>query len=250
MGEVTRLVDYVRGGNQRDSYNEADVEEVPCPLCGAVERATLYVERAILGIVRCRRCTLIYVSPRLRNPEQVYWGDADKYEEEARLFVSEHGRRYFETLMGTSYQSVGCSRLGTPPVFPAPLARVRPFTLVSCSGLIPLKRVELVAEALSHVTSDVRWIHIGESRSRDGGGDLCRTPGPRERGAARWPSQSGGAGPLCYPAPLSVSQLEPVGRAPAVYDRGHVRRNHGDEYRCERSPRDRLPRVQRGAVAA
>jgi glycosyltransferase involved in cell wall biosynthesis len=82
------------------------------------------------------------------------------------LFVSEHGRRYFETLMGRSYPSVGCSRLGTPPVSPAPLARVRPFTLVSCSGLIPLKRVELIAEALSHVSSDVRWIHIGEGPSR------------------------------------------------------------------------------------
>lgn len=82
------------------------------------------------------------------------------------LFVSEHGRRYFETFMGRSYPSVGCSRLGTPPVSAAPLARVRPFTLVSCSGLIPLKRVELIAEALSHVTSDVRWIHIGEGPSR------------------------------------------------------------------------------------
>jgi len=81
------------------------------------------------------------------------------------LFVSEHGRRYFETLMGKSYPSVGSSRLGTPPVSPAPLARVRPFTLVSCSSLIPRKRVELIAEALSHVTSAVRWIHIGEGPS-------------------------------------------------------------------------------------
>lgn len=94
MDEVTRLVDYVRGGNQRDFYNEADVEEVPCPLCGAVERATLYVERAVLGIVRCRRCTLIYVSPRLRNPEQIYWGDADKYEEEARLIFEGRARHH------------------------------------------------------------------------------------------------------------------------------------------------------------
>jgi glycosyltransferase involved in cell wall biosynthesis len=82
------------------------------------------------------------------------------------LFVSEHGRRYFETLMGRSYPSVGCSRLGTPPVSPVPLARVRPFTLLSCSGLIPRKRVELIAEALNHVTADVRWIHIGEGPSR------------------------------------------------------------------------------------
>ena len=82
------------------------------------------------------------------------------------LFVSDHGRQYFETLMGRSYPSVGCSRLGTPPVSPVPLARVRPFTLVSCSGLTPVKRVELIAEALSRVTSAVRWIHIGEGPSR------------------------------------------------------------------------------------
>jgi glycosyltransferase involved in cell wall biosynthesis len=82
------------------------------------------------------------------------------------LFVSEHGRRYFETLMGRSYPSVGCSWLGVPPVSPAPLARVRPFTLLSCSALIPRKRVELIAEALNHVTSDVRWIHVGEGPSR------------------------------------------------------------------------------------
>src|SRR5262249_40048030 len=53
------------------------------------------------------------------------------------LFVSEHGRRYFETLMGRSYPSVGRSRLGTSPVSPAPIARFRPFILVSCGGLIP-----------------------------------------------------------------------------------------------------------------
>jgi glycosyltransferase involved in cell wall biosynthesis len=82
------------------------------------------------------------------------------------LFACEYGRRYFEALMGRSYPSVGCSRLGTAGVSPAPLARVHPFTLVSCSRLIPLKRVELIAEALSQVTSAVRWIHIGEGPSR------------------------------------------------------------------------------------
>jgi colanic acid/amylovoran biosynthesis glycosyltransferase len=89
------------------------------------------------------------------------------------LFVSEHGRRYFETLMGRSYPSVGCSRLGTPQVSTAPLACVRPFTLLSCSRLIPRKRVELIAEALSHVTSEIRWIHIGEGPSRGAVEAVC-----------------------------------------------------------------------------
>jgi glycosyltransferase involved in cell wall biosynthesis len=81
------------------------------------------------------------------------------------LFVSEHGRRYFERLMGRSYPSVERSRLGTPLLSPVPVARLHPFTLVSCSALIPRKRVELIAQALRLVTSDVRWIHIGEGPS-------------------------------------------------------------------------------------
>jgi len=83
------------------------------------------------------------------------------------LFVSEHGRAYFEAQMGRrSYPSVGVSRLGTPPVTPVPLARLRPFTLVSCSSMIPVKRVELIAKALEHTASNVRWIHIGEGPTR------------------------------------------------------------------------------------
>jgi len=67
------------------------------------------------------------------------------------LFVSEHGRRRFEALLGRSYPSVGVARLGTPPAAPGSRARLRPFTVVSCSALIPLKRVELVAGALARV---------------------------------------------------------------------------------------------------
>jgi len=36
------------------------------------------------------------------------------------------------------------------------------FTLVSCSNLIPLKRVHLIIEILKNVTIDLHWIHFGE----------------------------------------------------------------------------------------
>jgi SAM-dependent methyltransferase len=82
MGEAGLV--YERGGKQRDVYDAGDVEAVPCPLCEADDAERLYTERAVLCIVRCRACQLIYVSPRLKNPEQVYWGDAEKYMNEAR----------------------------------------------------------------------------------------------------------------------------------------------------------------------
>lgn len=36
------------------------------------------------------------------------------------------------------------------------------FTLVSCSNIIPIKRVRLIAQALTHVNVPVRWVHFGE----------------------------------------------------------------------------------------
>ena len=79
-------MDYERGGRQQAVYGREDVEDVAaCPLCDSTARERLYTERGVLGIVRCTSCSLIYVSPRLRHPEEVYWGDAAKYTEEARL---------------------------------------------------------------------------------------------------------------------------------------------------------------------
>ena len=82
MGEAG--LQYERGGKQRDVYGAGDVEPVACPLCERDDAERLYTERAVLGIVRCRQCELIYVSPRLKAPEEVYWGDAEKYIDEAR----------------------------------------------------------------------------------------------------------------------------------------------------------------------
>ena len=36
------------------------------------------------------------------------------------------------------------------------------FTLLSCSSIIPLKRVHLIAEILKNCTSEIMWVHIGE----------------------------------------------------------------------------------------
>lgn len=78
-------MDYEKGGKQKDFYAESEVVEVLCPLCAFKEKEKIYQERGALGIVRCLGCGLIYVSPRLKSPEEVYWGDADKYFKEARL---------------------------------------------------------------------------------------------------------------------------------------------------------------------
>lgn len=47
-------------------------------------------------------------------------------------------------------------------------ARNEKFTIVSCSSLIPLKRVELIIEALSLLDFPVSWTHIGDGPLREG----------------------------------------------------------------------------------
>lgn len=81
------------------------------------------------------------------------------------LFISDQGKRYFEDRFGSAKfegQYV-VNRLGVREQ--KRIARVRsgdPFMLVSCSKVIPLKRVALIAEALA-VLGDrgIEWVHFG-----------------------------------------------------------------------------------------
>ena len=82
---VAESQDYQRGGTQKSEYAEDEVIEVACPLCASEERRCIYTEHGAIGISECLKCGLIYTCPRFRAPEQIYWGDADNYYEEARL---------------------------------------------------------------------------------------------------------------------------------------------------------------------
>ena len=76
--------DYIKGGTQKETYTKEDVVFVSCPLCAGKKYSEIYKERGVLGIVRCLDCGLIYVNPRLKDPEKEYWGNEGLYFEEAR----------------------------------------------------------------------------------------------------------------------------------------------------------------------
>ena len=85
MGLIAESKDYIRGGRQKDEYTAAEVIEVPCPLCGSADRERLYTEHGVIGTCQCSACSLIYTSPRIQSPEQVYrrhprQGQWDAYE--------------------------------------------------------------------------------------------------------------------------------------------------------------------------
>ena len=58
----------------KSRYSAADTETVSCALCGSSSSELLAREWS-LGIVQCTQCELVYVSPRVRDPDKNYWGD-------------------------------------------------------------------------------------------------------------------------------------------------------------------------------
>lgn len=82
--EQLKKEDYIHGGLQKDFYEEHEREECPCLLCGSADRELLDTERG-LGVVQCRQCGLIYVSPRAKGAQENYFGDPSVYYSEARL---------------------------------------------------------------------------------------------------------------------------------------------------------------------
>jgi 2-polyprenyl-3-methyl-5-hydroxy-6-metoxy-1,4-benzoquinol methylase len=94
MRLIGECQDYIRGGKQKSEYAPDEVVEVACPLCSSEHRKRLYTEHGAIGVSQCLGCLLIYTSPRLRSPEQVYWGDASLYYEEARLIFDGKARHH------------------------------------------------------------------------------------------------------------------------------------------------------------
>lgn len=70
---------------QQYDYAPEDIEYINCPLCGGNKYKKIATEWGVLGVVKCRDCELIYVNPRLKEPEKIYWGSKEKYTREAGL---------------------------------------------------------------------------------------------------------------------------------------------------------------------
>lgn len=88
--------------------------------------------------------------------------------------ISENGAAYLEKLYGDAAAAkIRISRLGTIRRAEIPAAREKEdgILLVSCSNLVPVKRVDRIIRALKKCDRQVCWIHFGDGALR---GDLER----------------------------------------------------------------------------
>jgi len=138
----------------------------------------------------CNACTVAAVKLKKRFPHLkvvTRFHGMDLYEERtyerwqpfrrdvARLadglcFACEHGRSYFrEHWGGEATHKMGLWYLGSAERGTADAPTDGTLRVVSCSNLIPLKRVELIIEALALLpdTVQVQWHHFGTGVSRE-----------------------------------------------------------------------------------
>lgn len=91
---------------------------------------------------------------------------------EKLVFACEYGMKYYirQFTDKKSKSKYEVCRLGTDEIKKVPSQlRHNSFCLVSCSNVIPLKRVEIIVDALSRIRDfNIKWVHFGDGESLEG----------------------------------------------------------------------------------
>lgn len=83
------------------------------------------------------------------------------------LFVSDHGMRWFNERYPNPQMRRHLALLGARPVGAAIPSTDGVLRILSCSWLVPLKRVPMLAEALSRLPFPVEWTHLGSGQDQE-----------------------------------------------------------------------------------
>lgn len=85
---------------------------------------------------------------------------------ESLIFISEHGHKYASTHFPECASKMKVFRLGVEDFATSLISNFSEiFHIVSCSSLIPLKRVPLIAEVLNNCSVPICWTHFGGENS-------------------------------------------------------------------------------------
>ncbi|HYV91952.1 MAG TPA: glycosyltransferase [Chitinophagales bacterium] len=99
--------------------------------------------------------------------KKLIFEDAD-----AIFFISENGRNYFQSFHRIRKTSAGKLRVSRLGLFAAKSPQLKEqgeksfFRIVSNAHIQPLKRIDLIAEALRDVNLRIEWIHFGDMHER------------------------------------------------------------------------------------
>ena len=98
---------------------------------------------------------------------------------DALVFISNYGKAYYETTFAngtTDYTKLKINNLGVRKQVFMPYQMHEKLKLISCSSLVPLKRVDKIIEALSKIDSIcIEWTHIGDGSNKQNVLDQAKT---------------------------------------------------------------------------
>ena len=90
---------------------------------------------------------------------------------DAIFFISKNGKEYFENKIKDENHNFFISYLGVtkPRYGMVETGRSQKYTIVSCSNMIPLKRIDLIINAFALVRSEreIEWLHFGTGPLKD-----------------------------------------------------------------------------------
>lgn len=78
------------------------------------------------------------------------------------IAVSEAGRKYLLTKYGIPHEKIFLCRIGTFGCGLNPYKKTEIIRIISCSNIVPVKRVELIAAELAWLKIKAEWIHFGD----------------------------------------------------------------------------------------
>jgi len=135
----------------------------------------------LLGILKDRKYISKFVS-RAHSVDLYHndWGIIDrvtmvppfkmfKIKQVDQLYpVSQHGANYLKSRLTQYAKKIKCSYLGVPgPLKPNIKEISGSFHVVTCSHLVPNKRMHVLARALGKLEGKVKWTHFGDGSMRN-----------------------------------------------------------------------------------
>lgn len=94
--------------------------------------------------------------------------------------ISKNGINYLQDKLNFNTKSIKVSRLGVKKVGEFTKKVTEKFLIVSCSNLIKVKQVHLIAESLSKIKNfKIKWVHFGDGKLKQDIIDYCKKNLPK-----------------------------------------------------------------------
>lgn len=107
------------------------------------------------------------------NHRYIPWRNQQLVRIHSAVVISDTGKKYITDHYQFPADRIFLSRIGTKDYGRNPSGKPESTRIISCSNLVPVKRVGLLVEALMFIQKRIEWIHFGDGAMRNEIEELC-----------------------------------------------------------------------------